>query len=232
MHPDHPRSFSPLLLVMLALALAVTVGCSSLPGLQVLTGEDGGTTASDRAVQSLSLVMADKSSATDPEYIEAASRIEAANPYVDVIEVRPVVNQNNQSVFLVNMIYRAPQTDDSPEGRAAADAIRRTFELAWQGTMRESAETQMLAVTLYSPAEIMTLDNGVSYVGIVSATGTIDRSIASSYLQGIRSLETFFDLIVSGEFAYSSPQDLQLYEGTPNHPLFMIPAIQTGNRAP
>jgi len=213
--------------------LAALTGCESLPGLRVVSEQisSGQEVTSLHAVQSLTMAMADKSGRTDPALVEAATRIENANPYVDVIEVRQAYNQDNQAVFLLNMIFRPPQTDDSQQGRLdAAEAIRRTFELAWQGTMRESENTQILAVTLYSPAEVITLDNGVSYVGVTNVFSTIDRSLAASYLQGTRSLEAFYGLIVDGTLEYSVPDDIQLYDGTPNHPMFMIPTIQTTNR--
>src|SRR5262245_62651336 len=78
-----------LLKAFLLIAL-VGAGCSSLPGLRVLTGEDpaGGGTQAEQLVASADLVMADKSGSGDPSLMAAADRIEAATGVIDVIEIR------------------------------------------------------------------------------------------------------------------------------------------------
>ncbi|MFN8528338.1 MAG: hypothetical protein U0670_06990 [Anaerolineae bacterium] len=230
--PSVTRSFAPTLLILLLVG-TLLMGCSSLPGLRVLTGEDTSTTSANRVVQSIDLAMADKTSRTDPALIEAGTRIEAADPYVDIIEIRPIVNDNAQHVFSVNLIYRPPQTDNTTQGRIdAAEQMRRLIELAWQGTLPQSTESDILSVSIYSPSQVMTLDNGLSNIGVLLASAQIDRSQAVAYLQGTRSLETFYGMIVNGTLAYDAPSDLQLYEGIPNHPMFMVPDIQTTTRNP
>lgn len=222
------RLFSLLIL----LAVGVIAGCSSLPGLRVLTGEDGEETVSDRAVQSVTWVMADKTSRTDPAYIAAADRIEAANPFIDIIEIRSTVNDSNQSVFAVTLLYNPPRTENSAQGQAQnLENARRMFEVIWQGVMRESASSQLIEVTTYAPSQIVTLDNGLSYAGVQVEYTSIDRSLAQSYLASPRSLDSFFNLIVANDLIYETPEAFTLYEGEPNHPMFLIPDIQTTNRA-
>lgn len=203
------------------LLFVLAAGCSSLPGLRVLTGEGEPQTLAERAVEAGELVMADKTGRTDPAVIAAADRIEAASGNVDVVEIR---KDEENRIFAVHMLFRPPQTDQSPQGQIAQlDALRRAFELTWQGTMRESVGTDILSVTLLAPQNIVTLDNGSSFIGIVVANSQIERSAAQSYLAGERSLTTFFDLIANGTLTYERPNSITLYEGTPNHPLFMLP---------
>ncbi len=218
--------------VLIMLAVLVSVGCSSLPGLRVLTGEDGQETVADRAVQSTTWVMADKTSRTDPLLIAAADRIEAANPFIDIIEIRPTLNRSNQSVFAVTLLYNPPRTDNSAQEQVQSlENARRMFEVVWQGVMSESAGSQIIEVTTYAPSQIVTLDNGLSYAGIQLEYTSIDRSLAQSYLASPRSLDSFFNLIVGNDLTYDTPDTITLYEGDPNHPMFLIPSIQTTNRA-
>lgn len=215
------RGFALQLVLLLALIIS---GCSSLPGLRVLTGQDTGDTVTDRTVESLDLVMADKTGSTDPALIAAADRIEAASPNVDIIEIRQDLENR---VFNVNMLFVPPQVDNSLEGQMALyDALRRSIEVTWQGTMRESEGADVLRVTMMSPQNITTLDNGASFIGIVVADAEIERGAAASYLAGERSLTTFFDMIASGTLNYENPNELILYEGLPNHPMFMLPPTQ------
>ena len=203
------------------LLVLLFTGCSSLPGLRVLTGEDGEASVADRTVQSLDLVMADKTGATDPALIAAADRIEAASSNVDVIEIR---QDFEHRIFNINMLFSPPQVDNTLEGQVALyDALRRSIELTWQGTMRESEGSDVLSVTLMAPQTITTLDNGESFIGIVVANAEIERGAAVSYLAGERSLTTFIDLIAQGTLSYSNPNEMMLYEGQPNHPMFMLP---------
>lgn len=207
-----------LLLVLIALALA---GCESLPGLQVLLGRDPQTTgATNQAVAALDLVMADKTGATDPALFAAADRIEAASGSVDIIEIR---KDAENRLFNVALLFRPPESDGSQQGQLAQlDSLRRALELTWQGTMLDSEGADLLHIRLLEPASITTLDNGQSFVGLVTADTEIERSAAASYLAGMRSLPAFFDLIAQGTLSYERPQQTELYTGQPNHPLFML----------
>lgn len=209
--------------VLLVFAL-FAAGCSDMAGLRVLTGEADPTT-SDRSVAALDLVMADKSGMTDPSIVAAADRIEAAtNGTVDIIEIR---SDFESRIFTVDMMFNPPPSDGSIQGQIAQlDALRRAIELTWQGTMLESEGTDLIRVILMAPQDIVTLDNGVSFIGIVVADAQIERTAAASYLAGTRSLSTFFDLIAQGTMSYEQPNQLMLYEGQPNHPMFMLPSTQ------
>lgn len=206
---------------VLALLVILLAGCGSLPGLRVLTGQEGDEASVNRSVEALDLVMADKTGATDPALTAAADRIEAANASVDIIEIRQNLDDR---LFSVNLLFRPPNTDNSLQGQAAQlDALRRAIELTWQGTMRASEGADLISVRLLNPQGIATLDNGLSFVGVVLADAQIERAAAANYLAGTRSLNTFFDLIAQGTLVYETPDELQLYEGQPNHPLFMLP---------
>lgn len=213
-----------LLIATLVLGL---VGCDSLPGLRVLTTESDQTVVQDTAVQALELVMADKTGATEPSLIAAANRIESASSRIDIIEIREDwVNR----IFTVSMLYIPSETPQTMEGQLAQlDEMRRTFELTWQGIMRESANDDLLRVILLAPQPVSTLDNGSSYIGYIVADSTIERSVAASYLAGNRSLTTFFDMIAGGTMQYEQPTSFILYEGTPNHPMYLLSLLQTAS---
>ncbi len=214
------RRVLPLTLALMAAFLIA--GCSRMEGLRVLTGQAAGDQQADAAVQSLELVMADKTGASDPALTAAADRIEQASGTVDIIEIR---KDDEARTFQVNLLWSPPNVDsNTQEGQIAiADGIRRIMELTWQGTMTASRDTDILQVRLLVPNTINTLNNGASYVGLVVATAQIDRADAAEYLAGQRSLATFYDLIVTGTLDYVSPRDVVLYEGQPNHPMFMLP---------
>jgi hypothetical protein len=219
---DHRSRWFPRVIALGGLAIAALVsGCSALPGLAVLTGQEpSGEAAQIQTVQALDLVMADKTGSTDPSLTAAADRIEAASSDVDVIEIRSDLEQR---IFNVSMLFRPPSTDNSMEGQIAFyDSLRRAIELTWQGTMRDSEGTDLIQVTLLVPQPITTLDNGESYVGAIVAETEIERGQAASYLAGSRSLTTFFDLIAQGTLNYVQLDSPTLYEGTPNHPMFML----------
>lgn len=217
-------------IIQFVLLSAILVsGCSQLPGLRVLTGqttETNGGASGDLTVQALDLVMADKSGATDPGLSAAANRIEAAAPMVDIIEVR---KDTEGRVFSVNMLFSAPQVDRTTmEGQVAdLEARRRAFEVTWQGMMAESEGTDVFDIRLLAPAPIATLDHGQSFVGLVVAQTSIDRSAAAAYLAGARNLNNFYDLLVNGALQYLTPSEYIFYEGTPNHPMFMLTGITT-----
>lgn len=202
-------------------------GCSQMPGLRVLTGQDPNEAASgDLTVESLDLVMADKSGSTDPGITAAANRIEAADNMVDIIEAR---KDEESRVFTVTMLFNPPQVDTSTmEGQIALlEARRRAFEVTWQGMMPESDGTDILDIRLLLPDRITTLDHGQSFIGYVIAQATIERSDAAAYLAGARNLNNFYDMMINGALQYQTPRtldDIMLYNGTPNHPMFMLPA--------
>ncbi|HLU12181.1 MAG TPA: hypothetical protein VK003_21065 [Oceanobacillus sp.] len=204
------------------LVLLLVSGCSSLPGLRVLTGQEDQQSIADRTVESLDLVMADKTGSTDPALIAAADRIEAANRNVDIIEIR---NDPDSRVFSITMLLLLPPPENTMEGQIAfLDGLRRAFELSWQGTMRESEGADVLRITMLAVDRITTLDNGPSYFGAVQADGEIERGAAASYLAGERSLSAFYDLIVNGTLSLESPNEFILYDGQPNHPMFALPS--------
>lgn len=213
------RVGSAILLVVLVLFVSA---CSVFPGLRVLTGQSGQEAQVDRTIQALDLVMADKTGISDPSLIAAADRIEAASGNVDIIEIR---HDFNERIFTINLLFRPPQTDNTVQGQVARlDALRRAVELSWQGTMRESEGADLLRITLLAPQTVTTLDHGSSFIGVVIAEAEIERGAAANYLAGPRSLNNFFDLIAQGILSYTNPEQVVLYEGQPNHPMFMLPA--------
>lgn len=211
------------LLPFVLLSAFLIVGCSSLPGLRVLTGEQNGQTNANQTVQALDLVMADKFGRTDPAVSAAADRIEAAAGNVDIIEIR---KDDSARLFQVNLLFAPPSVDTATvDGRVALlDSLRRTAELTWQGMMQASEGTDILRILILGAQQISTLDNGASYIGIIQAQMEIDRADAAAYLAGTRDLNQFNDLIVMGTLNYISPPNMTLYEGQPNHPMFMLPA--------
>ena len=211
------------LLPFVLLSAFLIVGCSSLPGLRVLTGEQNGQTNADQTVQALDLVMADKFGRTDPAISAAADRIEAAAGNVDIIEIR---KNDDERLFQVNLLFARPPVDTSTlDGQIAMlDSLRRAAELTWQGTMQASEGADILRILILGAQQISTLDNGASYIGFIQARMEIDRADAAAYLAGTRSLTQFNDLIVMGTLNYNTPSEMTLYEGQPNHPMFMLSA--------
>jgi len=202
------------------LALLFITGCSSLPGLRVLTGEDGGEAEANRVVETFDLVMADKTGATDPSLMATADRIEAATGNVDIIEIRPDAEAD---MFVVNMLYAAPQVPQTLEGQVMSlDARRRAIELTWQAVLEQSAGTDAIEINLLYPIPVETLDTGSSYIGQVIVNASIGRDDAAVYLSGSRNLDSFYGLILDGTLSYTSLETFQLYQGQPNHPLFML----------
>ncbi len=204
-------------------------GCSQLPGLRVLSGQDpqNDPAAQVASVQALDLVMADKTGTTDPSLTAAADRIEAADNMIDIIEVR---KDEETRVFTVNMLFAPPQTDTTTQAGQIAqyDALRRAFEVTWQGMMSASEGTDKIDIRLLAVGSVPTLDHGQSFVGQVVAEGTIDRSAAAKYLAGARNLDNFYNMVIDGTLDYQRPTDFTLYQGTPNHPMFMLPTATSG----
>jgi len=90
--------------------------------------------------------------------------------------------------------------------------------------MQVSEGTDTLAVDLLGAGNIATLDHGESFVGYLVAQGTIDRSAAATYLSGVRNLNNFVDMVVNGTLDYQTTNQFVPYQGTPNHPMFMLPS--------
>jgi hypothetical protein len=202
------------------LSLLLVTGCSALPGLRVITGEASSEAATNRVVETLDLVMADKTGATDPSLIAAADRIEAATGNVDIIEIRA---DPEADAFIVNMLYAAPQVPQTLEGQVMSlDARRRAIELTWQGVLEHSLGSDSIQINLLYPVPVETLDTGSSYIGQIIVNAVIGRDDAAAYLSGPRNLDTFYGLIIDGTLSYTSPESFELYEGQPNHPMFIL----------
>jgi hypothetical protein len=195
-----------------------------MEGLRVLTGQTEEQASSEQTVESFALVMADKSGAADPGITAAANRIEAADNMVDIIEVR---KDDENRVFVVNMLFNPPAVDiNTMEGQIAVlEARRRAFEVTWQGMMPESEGTDSFQINLLFPGPVPTLDHGQSFVGWVVASSAIDRSKAAEYLAGTRNLNTFFDMVLNGDLLYEAATEPMFYQGTPNHPMFMLTGL-------
>lgn len=205
----------------LLLAVLVTAGCSAMPGLRVLTGETSPDAVANQVVEISDLVMADKTGLTDPALVAAADRIEAAAPSVDVIEIRQDLSTD---VFSVYMLFRPPSAN--PTTNDLQNALRRSVELTWQGTLTASEGSDVLFVSLLVPTEIPTLDNGPSFIGRIAMTFEIARSDALAYLNHRpNTFNDFVDLIAQGKMTMDQPQDFQIYSGTPNHPMFMLAPV-------
>lgn len=213
-------------LLSLMMVLAAAAGCSSLPGLRVLSGETPEEiNTGNQVVEQSDLVMADKTGSSDPSLMLAADRIEAASGNVDIIEIR---RNDDGDTFDTIMLF-SPPTDantQTQEGLVSLyGSIQRAMELTWQGTMVESEGLSALRLTFIAPREIATLDNGgSSFVGLVMLNAQIERADAINYLSGSRTLNEFLDLIATGILAYEPPQETELYQGQPNHPLVMLSA--------
>ena len=200
----------------------VAAGCSSMPGLRVLTGEEAPPSDAVEVVEQSDLVMADKTGSTDPSLMAAANRIEAATRNVDMIEIR---KDEANDAFVMNMLFAIPQeaNGNTQEGLIAFySSIQRALEVSWQGTMAESQGSGLLNIQLIAPQAVPTIDNnGTSFIGVVMFVAQIERSDAIAYLSGQRTLSDFVDLIANGKLLFDSPQQT-IYEGHPNHPLFML----------
>ena len=213
---------------LVTLTLLFVAGCSAFPGLRVLTGETTGQNTGVQNVEVIDLVMADKTGSTDPSLMAAANRIEAASTNVDIIEIR---KNEVDDALVINLLFQAP-ADANVQTQAGLvslyTAIQRAIELTWQGTLAESEGAGLLQVNFIAPQDITTLDNGPSFIGFIMLNSQIERQAAISYLSGSHNLNDFLDLIADGTLLYQQPEATMLYEGQPNHPLFMIgnPAVE------
>ncbi len=198
----------------------VAAGCSSLPGLRVLTGQVSGQDTTQQTVETSDLVMADKTGMGDPSIMAAADRIEAAAGNIaDVIEIR---RDDIDNSFVVNVVMAPPNYDPNDVNAQVQylDNIRRVIELVWQGTLRESEGSGILQVNVLVSQTVPTLDTGEGHVGIVLVTTQIDRQDAIQYLSHLpHTFQDFGTLILDGTMQFDSPQNL--YTGQPNHPMFM-----------
>jgi hypothetical protein len=203
------------------LALVFGTGCSVLPGLRVLTGQENPAALDEQLIEVTDLVMADKSGNSDPSLFAAADRIEAASGLVDVIEIRKDLTQEVFTVF----VLLQPMDPNTTQAQFINE-IRRTIELSWQGTMRESEGSDVLKVVILDPGVIPTLDNGNSFVGIVTIDSQIARDDAIVYLeQRPHTVNDFVDLVSQGTLTLVNPEQLEIYDGQPNHPVFMLSAL-------
>jgi hypothetical protein len=202
----------------LVMAVFVGAGCSVLPGLRVLSGQDTGENAENRLVETTELVMANKAGTTDPALNGAADRIEqASGSTIDIIEIRNDLNTREFQVYALML------PDTSLSQLDALNQFRRAIELTWRGIMQQSIGDETLKVALVFPGNVQTLDKGPSFYGIIGATATISRADALVYLDsGSPSLQNFANLITDGKLAYDQPSSPELYNGTPNHPVFML----------
>lgn len=208
--------------VLIVLAMWAAVGCSALPGLRVLTGEDSPDVLANQVVEVAELVMADKSGLTDPALTAAADRIEAAtNSSVDIIEIRKDLTAD---VFTVYMLITLP--NENTTQAEFLNQVRRDVELTWQGTLRESEGSDVIKVVVLLPNVIPTLDKGSSFVGIVWLNSEIARSDALAYLANRpNDINQFVDLIAAGKLTLEEATESELYDGQPNHPVFMLGSL-------
>jgi len=208
----------------------VATGCSSLPGLRVLSGQvTGQDTSAQQTVETSDLVMADKSGMGDPSIMAAADRIEAAtNDAADIIEIR---RDDVNNAFVVNLVMPLPpDPTDLQASQAYYDTLRRVVETTWQGTLRESEGSGTLQVNVLVSQTVPTLDAGRSEVGFVLFSTSIDRQDAIRYLsQRPHTLNDFGALIADGTMTFDSPQNL--YTGQPNHPMFMQNTVASGSQS-
>ena len=215
--------------VLLALGLLVVAGCSSLPGLRVLTGEDSPEAAADQVIELTDMVMADKSGTTDPSLLSAADRIEAAAGSVDIIEIRQDLAED---MFTVYMLFQpAGQNMTQQE---YVDALRRAIELTWQGTMQASQGSDVIKIVILDPMIVPTLDKGLSFAGSVYINSEISRPNVVAYLSHRpNTINDFVDLIAQGTLSIEQPDQAQaeFYTGQPNHPVFMLAQLEAQVRA-
>jgi hypothetical protein len=204
---------------LLAISLVFAAGCSSLPGLRVLTGQETTDTLAEQSAVISDMVMADKSGTTDPSLLAAADRVEAASGIVDIIEIR---KDPAADLFTVYLLFQpSAETQDTNE------ALRRAVELTWQGMMQSSEGSDIVSIKILVPQPVPTLDKGASFVGFVAATFDIARPDAVAYLaHRPNTIADFVDLIAQGRLAYVQPETSEFYEGQPNHPVFMLAQME------
>ncbi|MEO8609878.1 MAG: hypothetical protein ABI690_18440 [Chloroflexota bacterium] len=214
---------------LLAIGLLMASGCSALPGLRVLSGQDSPDALADQVAELTDMVMADKSGTTDPALLAAADRIEQASGKVDVIEIR---QDTADDMFTVYMLLQPPGQNTTQQDYV--DSLRRAIELTWQGTMQSSLGSDVLKVVILDPQPIPTLDKGISFAGSVSISSEIARSDAVAYLaHRPNSINDFINLIAQGKMTVDQPTqaNAEFYTGQPNHPVFMLAQMEAQLRA-
>lgn len=209
--------------VFLVAALFIGAGCSALPGLRVLSGEQTADTAAQQLVENSEFVMADKTGNTDPALSAAADRIEAASGNLDIIEIRKDLNTDVFGVY----VLLAPSNPNATQADQTNE-LRRAIELTWQGTLKQSEGSDIIKIVILQPAQFDTIDNGPSYVGIVAANVEISRVNALAYLNHRpNTINDFVNLVADGEMTFDQPQSMELYQGQPNHPVFMLAQLNS-----
>ena len=200
---------------LLAVTALMIAGCDTFPGLRALSGDNSPQAQAETAVQTFDMVMADKSGNVDESLLTAADRLEAVAGNVDVVEIREDPAHDSFNVYMIANIDTSSQT-------AQIESIRRTLELTWLATMRESERSGLLDVKFLAPLQVTTLDNGPSFVGFTQISFEIERLEAVKYLSHPHDLNAFVNLILNGQMLIDQPQAEQ-YTGEPNHPIFMLP---------
>jgi hypothetical protein len=206
-------------------------GCSSLPGLRVLTGEDTAETESVRVAENVDLVMADKSGDLDSSMIASADRVEAAAGNVDIVQIRQDPLEDTFFIYLILRTEGDGGSDQLDQVLAYYDSIRRAVELTWQGTMNESRTSNFIEIQILQPFVIASLDEGPVYLAQKVAFATIERDDAIDYLSRPHNLDDFINLIVEGRMSWGPPPaNESLFYGTvafeaPNHPVYMFPVL-------
>jgi hypothetical protein len=208
-------SLTPLLLVFMA-------GCSVFPGVRVLLGQDDPAAVAAETVDQAELVMADKGGNSNPSLIAAADRIEAANNRaVDIIEIR---NDEETATFEVAMLLEIPPGSSQTE---QFQAIRRAFELTWQGTLDESRGSDRIRILLLTPLTVPTLDGDISFAAQIIATSEIARAEAVAYLsQRPLTDQDFSNLVTQIPSIFVQAEQQELYQGIPNHPSFLLASLE------
>jgi hypothetical protein len=200
-----------------AVAVFAITGCSVFPGLRVITGQQD-SIEPQQTIESIDLVMADKTGGTDPALLLVGDRIEAALRSVDVIEL----SEDTQGDFRVEMIvdFSGIQTR-----RDEFELYRRASEVTWRAVLAQNINNlRAIDVTLLGAIGIDTLDNGPSFTAVRLLTLSIDRGDAANYMSlPNTSIQSFQNLIADGTLRIDQPEQSEFYSGTPNHPMFMQP---------
>ena len=125
----------------LMIAIIAGAGCSVLPGLKVLSGQDTGDAAQNRLVETTELVMANKAGTTDPVLNSVADRIETASgSTIDIIEIRNDLNNHEFQVYALML------PDPNLSQLDSLNQLRRAIELTWRGIMQQSLGDETLKV--------------------------------------------------------------------------------------
>ena len=215
----HPRFYTFLLV-----GLLLSAGCSALPGLRVLTGQDSPQALAEQVIEQTDLVMGDKSGSIDPSLGAAADRIEAANGRsVDIVQIGKNTDADS---FDVALLWIPDGITAQSSNAEYIDAMRRMVELTWQGVLGESLGSDVIQIDILSPIAVDTLDNGRSFAAQVVARLQIPRSDVVAYLSHRpNSLQDFVNLVVDGKMQYQNPNQ-ELYSGQTNHAVWMLSALQ------